>query len=102
MSSIGFASHGSSSPSGSSSFSALGRASAVSSFPPRRDGFDPEVLSSSPALYWIALVLRFLRLVVVVPVVEEIFWRGFLLRFLISESLKRFPSAVLAGFRLRS
>ncbi len=60
-------------------------------FPSRRDGFNPEVLSSSPALYWIALVLRFLRLVAVVPVVEEIFWRGFLLRFLISEKFEAIP-----------
>src|SRR6202030_3615984 len=28
---------------------------------------------------------RFLRLVLVVPLLEEIFWRGFLLRYLINE-----------------
>jgi CAAX prenyl protease-like protein len=31
------------------------------------------------------VLMRFLRLVVVVPLVEEIFWRGFLLRYLINQ-----------------
>ena len=46
----------------------------------RRDGFDPGIFES-PAAYWTALILRFLRAVVVVALVEEIFWRGFLMRF---------------------
>jgi CAAX prenyl protease-like protein len=33
--------------------------------------------------YWASLMLRFLRAVVVVALVEEIFWRGFLMRFVI-------------------
>ena len=37
------------------------------------------------------IVLRFLRLAVVVPFIEEIFWRGFLLRFLINENFERVP-----------
>jgi len=60
-------------------------------FPPRRGGFNPELLSFSPLLYWGTLLFRFLRLVVVVPLVEEIFWRGFLLRFLISEKFESVP-----------
>jgi uncharacterized protein len=35
--------------------------------------------------------MRFLRLVVVVPFLEEIFWRGFLMRFLISEPFEKVP-----------
>ncbi len=31
------------------------------------------------------MILRFVRLVVVVPLVEEIFWRGFLMRFVIAD-----------------
>lgn len=58
-------------------------------FPPRLAGFDPGVFSDQPILYWSSLGLRFLRLVVVVPLVEEIFWRGFLLRYLIAEDLDR-------------
>lgn len=46
----------------------------------RKDGFDPGVFSH-PAAWWTAVMLRFLRAVVVVALVEEIFWRGFLMRF---------------------
>lgn len=49
---------------------------------PRREGFDPGVFEN-PAAYWSSLILRFLRAVVVVALVEEIFWRGFLMRFLL-------------------
>jgi CAAX prenyl protease-like protein len=60
-------------------------------FPPRRSGFDPEVFAGQPALYWGTVIFRFLRLVVVVPLVEEIFWRGFLLRYLINEKFTEVP-----------
>lgn len=46
----------------------------------RKDGFDPGVFQH-PAAYWAALGFRFFRAVVVVALVEEIFWRGFLMRF---------------------
>lgn len=46
----------------------------------RREGFDPGIFET-PAAYWTSLVFRFLRAVVVVALVEEIFWRGFLMRF---------------------
>jgi len=52
---------------------------------PRVTGFNPEVFEKGSALYWITVFVRFLRLVVVVPLVEEIFWRGFLLRYFVSE-----------------
>lgn len=55
-------------------------------FAPRLTGFDPEVFADKPALYWATVILRFARLVIVVPLVEEIFWRGFLLRYLIREN----------------
>lgn len=58
-------------------------------FPPRTTGFDPTFLQSNTAIYWLTIALRFLRLVVVVPFVEEIFWRAFLLRFLIDEHFER-------------
>jgi len=54
-------------------------------FAPRLTGFDPEVFGAHSAGYWATVSFRFLRLVVVVPLVEEIFWRGFLLRYLIHE-----------------
>ena len=55
--------------------------------PPRLDGFDP---TGSPS-YWASLIFRFLRMAVVVPFVEEIFWRGFLLRYVIQEDFESVP-----------
>ena len=60
-------------------------------FPRRDDGFNPTVFSSEPLLYWATVGLRFLRLVVAVPLLEEIFWRGFLLRYLIREDFEAVP-----------
>ena len=58
-------------------------------FAPRTIGFDPEILGNNPALYWFTISFRFFRLVIVVPVMEEIFWRSFLLRFVIDEHFER-------------
>jgi len=60
-------------------------------FPPRLLGFDPDTFAAAPALYWSTLGLRFLRLVIIVPLVEEIFWRGFFLRILIAEQFETLP-----------
>jgi hypothetical protein len=57
--------------------------------PGRYAGFNPDIFQANAVAYWTSIVLRFLRLVVVVPFVEEIFWRGFLLRFLIDENFDR-------------
>ncbi len=54
-------------------------------FAPRLIGFNPEIFSGQPATYWTTVAVRFVRLVVVVPLVEEIFWRGFLLRYFVNE-----------------
>ena len=69
---------------------------AVFGKPPRLDGFDPGVLAGQPALYWGSLVMRFVRLVLVVPALEEIFWRGFLLRYLINEEFDAVPFGTYA------
>ena len=47
---------------------------------PRHDGFDPGIFQN-PVAWWTVVGFRFLRAVVVVALVEEIFWRGFLMRF---------------------
>jgi CAAX prenyl protease-like protein len=60
-------------------------------FPARSKGFNPDVFATQPVLYGATVSLRFLRLVVVVPLLEEIFWRGFLLRFLINEDFEQVP-----------
>ena len=52
-------------------------------FASRCFGFDPTaVWDAGTFQYRLVVVFRFLRLVVVVPLVEEIFWRGFLMRYL--------------------
>jgi len=61
---------------------------ALLGFPPRTAGFDPTVFSGSPLLYWLTVAARFARLVIIVPLVEEIFWRGFLMRYLIREDFQ--------------
>ncbi|MDB6149777.1 MAG: prenyl protease-related protein [Chthoniobacter sp.] len=60
-------------------------------FAPRRDGFDPTYFGESGAAFVFTVAFRFLRLVVVVPLLEEIFWRGFLLRYLINDRFTEVP-----------
>lgn len=60
-------------------------------FSPRATGFDPTIFADQKLLYWVTIFFRFLRLVLVVPLLEEIFWRGFLLRFLINENFEQVP-----------
>lgn len=65
----------------------------------RTTGFNPETFKEMPMLWWGTVVLRFLRLVVVVPLLEEIFWRGFLLRYLVGED---FTKVAFGTFRVFS
>lgn len=61
----------------------------------RVTGFDPGVIAGlSP---WM-LGTRFARLVLVVPLVEEIFWRGFLLRYLLREDFTNLPFGSASPF----
>jgi len=48
----------------------------------RKDGFDPTVLAAWPIGEAVSVFMRFVRMVIVVPLVEELFWRGFLMRYL--------------------
>jgi CAAX prenyl protease-like protein len=74
----------------------------------RTEGFLPHFFGDGLP-YAINLTLRFIRLVIIVPLVEEIFWRGFLLRFVIRHDFTKVPfgtfdwksfSIVTAGFCL--
>lgn len=58
----------------------------------REKGFNPEVFAE-PWAQWHTLAWRFLRMVVVVAFVEEIFWRGFLMRYVQAdgEDFRRVP-----------
>ncbi len=67
--------------------------------PEPRQGFNPFESISSPLLLWIFLLVRSLSLVLLVPVVEELFWRGFLLRWVISAN---WEEQALGIFTLRS
>ena len=58
---------------------------------PRNDGFEPHFFAASGWPYWTNLTLRLLRMAVIVPLVEELFWRGFLLRFLVHENFADVP-----------
>jgi CAAX prenyl protease-like protein len=60
-------------------------------FAPRPEGFNPDVFAGNSAAYWGTVIFRFLRLVIVVPLAEEIFWRGFLLRYPIKEEFEQVP-----------
>jgi CAAX prenyl protease-like protein len=64
-------------------------------FEPRTIGFNPEAFGKGSGPYGAIIFVRFLRLVVVVPLLEEIFWRGFLLRYLIRE---HFTDAAVGTF----
>lgn len=60
-------------------------------FDPRLDGFDPTLFEEDPGMYWGTVLARFFRLVIIVPIVEEVFWRGFLMRYLIRENFTSVP-----------
>jgi CAAX prenyl protease-like protein len=59
--------------------------------PLRGNGFNPDVFEGDPALYYATLFARFARLVVIVPLLEEIFWRGFLMRYFINNKFLTVP-----------
>jgi len=59
--------------------------------PPRLDGFNPTLFRDRPAIYYATVAMRFVRLAIVVPFIEEIFWRGFLLRYLIRDDFESVP-----------
>ena len=77
-------------------------------FARRLDGFDPAFFGTGGS-HTLNTALRFVRLVIVVPLLEEIFWRGFLLRYLVNQDFTRVPfgtfswksfAIVTAGFCL--
>ena len=57
----------------------------------RRTGFDPGFFGDHGWVWFTNIALRWLRLVLVVPLLEEIFWRGFLLRYLVRDDFTKVP-----------
>ena len=47
----------------------------------RDEGFDPSIFEAESSAWWATVLARFFRMVVIVPFVEELFWRGFLMRY---------------------
>lgn len=64
---------------------------------PRLEGFEPGFFGSGAA-YWPNLLVRFARLVIVVPLAEEIFWRGFLARYLVQPDFLSVPVGTFTRF----
>ncbi len=54
-----------------------------------RSAFDPKELA--PFARWAFIGVRLMGLVVVVPVIEELFWRSFLMRWMIDNEFLRVP-----------
>lgn len=52
-------------------------------FTDRSAGYRPDQVPGGPPAAAFVTAMRFVRLVVLVPLVEEILWRGFLMRFLV-------------------
>jgi len=57
----------------------------------QRSGYDPFARISNPAGAWSFLAVRLLGLVVVVPVIEEFFLRGFFMRFAMEHDWWKVP-----------
>jgi len=55
----------------------------------RGEGFDPNLLAAWPGWQKASLVMRFVRSVIIVALVEELFWRGFLMRYVVGEMQDR-------------
>jgi uncharacterized protein len=58
----------------------------------REEGFNPQRWEHCTGCYAFVIGARFLRMVIIVPLVEEIFWRGFLMRYLVAGDDKPFTS----------
>lgn len=59
--------------------------------PTERVGFDPFTRIESPLARWLFIGVRLLGLALLVPLVEEVFWRGFLMRWLVHPDWQQVP-----------
>jgi membrane protease YdiL (CAAX protease family) len=66
-----------------------------------RSSFNPlEEMASAPGLAWGFLAVRFFGLVAVVPLIEELFLRGFVMRFVIQADWWAVPFGKVSGMAL--
>jgi len=61
-------------------------------------GFDPYSFGLGAGLTWAVIGVRLLGASVVVPVMEELFWRSFLMRYLIEADFKRVAVGTFSAF----
>ncbi|OAG27452.1 CAAX prenyl protease-related protein [Thermodesulfatator autotrophicus] len=54
--------------------------------------------TSSPGLAWSFIIIRLFGAAVVVPVLEELFWRSFLMRYLIDKDFHKVPLGAYTHF----
>ena len=66
----------------------------------KRDAVNPFLLYSDPRSLGVFLVFRFALLVMMVPIAEELFLRGFLMRAMDSENWENVPLAKIGSFGL--
>lgn len=67
------------------------RAALPAVFGSGRASYNPFEAIADPAGRWAFIVVRLIGLAVIVPLVEEIFWRGFLMRYFINEDFANVP-----------
>jgi len=61
-------------------------------------GFDPHAFGLGTSLTWAVIAVRLLGASVVVPVMEELFWRSFLMRYLIQADFRRISVGTFSAF----
>jgi CAAX prenyl protease-like protein len=66
--------------------------------PGNRVGYNPYTRSGSIEIRTAFVIIRLIELTIIVPVVEEIFWRGFLARYVITEDFQTVPQGVFTAF----
>jgi hypothetical protein len=63
-----------------------------------RTAYDPFASDRPAALRTAFIIVRLVELAVIVPVMEEVFWRGFLARYLLSDDFRSAPQGVFTPF----
>ncbi len=64
-----------------------------------RSGYDPfESIGGGGGGAWAFVAVRLFGLAIVVPLMEEVFWRGFLLRYLVKDNFETVPQGQFTGF----
>lgn len=62
-----------------------------------RAGYDPFAGTGSASARAAFVIVRLTELAVIVPVLEEVFWRGFLARYLLADDFENAPQGVFTG-----